>query len=266
MVFWMNLVGCGANFLVWSIVVKEKDQQPPKPGGWIFFLMFTGIVGVGGTGYLLFVSYKQIGTGLSTVIHFLYPAIVSLFAAAILKEKMKWYKWIAILCSIGGIMLITGPSGQTQSFWKYFPALVSSITYSFYMICNGSLILRKIPLQLKCCLMSMAVCIMFGSVLFITRKFIIPQSLETIGFIILSGISSATAYNGLIYGISRIGPSRAAFATLLEPLTSMLISVCMYHEKLGYTMLLGSGMILTAVFLNNGWEELKDGIKGFFYH
>ena len=112
----------------------------------------------------------------------------------------------------------------------------------------------------------MAVCIMFGSVLFITRKFIIPQSLETIGFIILSGISSATAYNGLIYGISRIGPSRAAFATLLEPLTSMLISVCMYHEKLGYKMLLGSGMILTAVFLNNGWEELKDGIKGFFYH
>ncbi len=71
---------------------------------------------VGMTGYVLAVSYM--GASIGAVASAVYPAIGTILAYFFLKEKVKWYQWIFLLITLGGVYgLSYSPNIAIENFW-----------------------------------------------------------------------------------------------------------------------------------------------------
>ncbi len=67
------------------------------------YLILSSAIGgpVGMTGYVLAVNYM--GASVGAVASAVYPAIGSLLAYVFLKEKINWYQWLFLLCTLIGV-------------------------------------------------------------------------------------------------------------------------------------------------------------------
>ena len=67
------------------------------------YMILSSAIGgpVGMTGYVLAVNYM--GASVGAVASAVYPAIGSLLAYVFLKEKINWYQWLFLLCTLIGV-------------------------------------------------------------------------------------------------------------------------------------------------------------------
>ena len=246
-VFWMYLINCIINCLMC------RGAGISLKLGWkkSLLLMFCGMVGMGWTGCLLAISYQTIGTGTSTILHFMYPAVVSVAACLILKKIPKRKTILAIILSVCGVVMLVQVKNGQRNGTNVLPALLSSCTYSFYFLVNSHPAVCRIPHQLRCTWMSAGIWISFGVYLIAKNQITLPQDWEGAGLIVLSGCASAAAYNCLVLGIGKIGAMRSACASLLEPITSMIMGILIGGEIFTLKKGIGSILILISVFLNS---------------
>ncbi len=73
-----------------------------KSGKWV---MIAAIIGgpIGMTGYVMCLNYMGIMGAVASAI---FPAIGTVLAYIFLKEKMKWYQWIFLLITLGGVFAL----------------------------------------------------------------------------------------------------------------------------------------------------------------
>ena len=82
------------------------------------WLLLSSAIGgpVGMTGYVLAVKYM--GASVGAVASAIYPAIGTLLAFIFLKERVRWYQWIFLLLTLGGVYgLSYSPTGLITNFW-----------------------------------------------------------------------------------------------------------------------------------------------------
>ena len=67
------------------------------------FVVLAALIGgpVGMTGYVMAINYM--GASIGAVASAIFPAIGSILAYIFLKEKMKWYQWIFLAITLGGV-------------------------------------------------------------------------------------------------------------------------------------------------------------------
>ena len=71
---------------------------------------------VGMTGYVLAVNYM--GASVGAVASAVYPAIGTVLAYFFLKEKVRWYQWIFLCVTLGGVYgLSYSPNIAVENFW-----------------------------------------------------------------------------------------------------------------------------------------------------
>ena len=84
----------------------------------LVWLILASCIGgpVGMTGYVLAVKYM--GASLGAVASAIYPAIGTLLAFIFLKEKVRWYQWIFLIITLGGVYgLSYSPNIDITNFW-----------------------------------------------------------------------------------------------------------------------------------------------------
>lgn len=71
---------------------------------------------VGMTGYVLAVKYM--GASVGAVASAVYPAVGTVLAYFFLKEKVRWYQWIFLIITLGGVYgLSYSPNVAVENFW-----------------------------------------------------------------------------------------------------------------------------------------------------
>ncbi len=81
------------------------------------FVVLAAVIGgpIGMTGYVMSVNYM--GPAIGAVASAIFPAIGAVLAFIFLKEKMKWYQWIFLVATIGGVLgLSWDPTIETTNF------------------------------------------------------------------------------------------------------------------------------------------------------
>ena len=74
---------------------------------------------IGMTGYVLAVNYM--GASIGAVATAIYPAIGTAIACIFLKEKVKWYQWLFLCCTLLGVYgLSYSPNLTIDNFWLGF--------------------------------------------------------------------------------------------------------------------------------------------------
>lgn len=215
----------------------------------LLILLFTGFAGLGMTGYLLNLAYELIPVGLATMLHFLYPSLVSLILVLFFQQNISRMKISAILLSLCGMFLIADLSGGLK-FFGIIAALCSSLTYSYYFLINEKGSISTLPLTVKFFYISLGSALMFGILTLLRRDFSLPSSPFT-AFLLFGivGAGSMLAFFLITFGIKKAGASTASFLNMLEPLTSLVVSFLLYRDALSLSALAGCALVLFSILL-----------------
>lgn len=219
--------------------------------GELCHLLFLGAAGQGATTFLLSLACMRIPAGLATVFHFLYPTVVSVVMVVLFGQKMTRFKAAAIACSISGMALIGGSSGGgAVRPGGILLAAASSLTFALYTVSNEKGNINHLPLLVKLAFSSMGSALLFACISAVSRKAALPGTKGAWAILLLvCGLGSFTAFVCLTAGIRRIGAAAASFINMLEPVTSVVVSVMVYRDPLSARTMLGMAFVFGAVLL-----------------
>lgn len=211
-------------------------------------MALTGILGLFLTDYLLNLAYTMIPVGFTTMIHFMYPTLVCVAMCILFHEKITPGKIGAIACSIVGLILISG-GGLSGSIAGILTALATAFTYCFYMISNDKSAANEVPLMARSFYLNLFV-VIAASVLAVIRKdAVFPQSTGDWALSLLVGVMLSTAVMLLNAGIKKLGAGVASFINMLEPVTSMIVSIIVFRYQVSAAAIAGCALILISLVL-----------------
>lgn len=237
--------------LICLALVRIKGYSLKIKWTQVLYLAFLGITGMGVTSALISLAMNHIPVGLATILHFLYPTIVSIAMVVFFRQKLTKWKIFAIICSIFGMLLITDMSHSGHiSITGILLALCSSLTYSFYIIANDRGSVNELPLLVKLVYSGLGSSLLFGAISALRGEITLPNTLAAgMVMVCFCGFGYMTAYYLITAGIKRIGASAASFVNMLEPVTSVVVSTLIYRYALESRTILGMALILSSVFL-----------------
>jgi len=251
LIFWYALIGAAFNAAS-AKAAGAKLRVPLKAGG---LLAAVGVACIGATSLLLNSSYLYIPVGVATVAHFLYPTIVAAAMALFFGQRFTLGRLFAAVLSVAGMALIAGGK-LSASFKGYALALASSATYSFYLVAMDRFPFGGIGTSAMLFWMNLSSCALCGALALFGGIRLAPPSFQAAMLMLLCAALVIAAYKLLLAGVSSLGASTAAFATMAEPITSLAVSSLLYPaDRISPRGFVGIGLILCSILL----ASLKSG-------
>ena len=258
LVFLRNLLALPSlAILAWmqSKTLKVPVKSLPSMG-------LIGIIGCCVTPILLFSSYQYIASGTATVFHFIYPSIVVVAGILFLKKKAQLGSIISVIICCVGVAMFYTPGEPLHPLGSFF-ALFSGVTFATYVLLlstfkhNVSGFLFTFYLTVIATAFTFIACIVSG-------KLVLPGSI--LGWIVCL-IFALLVTTGAVMLFQQatflIGGERASILSTLEPTTSVIVGILVFHEAVSLRTVAGSVLVilaslLIAVFdMKNSKEEMN---------
>lgn len=205
---------------------------------------------------LLFSSYRYIPSGTATTFHFIYPAVVVLAGLLFFRRRAQIGNILGVVMCILGVFLFYAP-GEALDWNGSALALLSGVVFAVYVLLIPGFAYRKtvsgflFSFYIAACssVIMFLVCVLTGNLA-------LPRSL--FGWLLCAGFAlvvNAGAVVLLQQAIFTIGGERASILSTLEPITSILLGVAVFHETLtvrtviGSVLVIGAGVLIAALDL-----------------
>lgn len=246
-------------FYILSAIIKKQPLKGTLTGMNLIKGILIGAVGMAYTTFFLNLSYRYIPTGMTILLHFTYPVLVAVSMSVFYREPFTREKRAAGLFSMLGMLFVTG-----FTFSRSVPgiafALLSAACYSFYLIMGEKSSIAALPVYPKMAAMAL------GAVLVICVQMAIrgsspvpPSPLSCIGLTAI-GLLNSIAFALMTSGVRAVGSTKASFASMLEPVTSVLCGILFFSEPLKGGTLPGLILILISmkIIAGPGQQKLSD--------
>lgn len=217
--------------------------------------------------YTLFESYNYIDVGIASTLLFIYPIMVTLIMRFAFKERITAQMVVCMVFALLGVALLynTG-EGMTLSTTGTLLAFASGLSYAIYIVGVNQSGLKEIP-TLKLTFYA----IVFGIFLFLARVLIGGELLmpraehwwlwgDVLG---LAVFPTAISFLCTTAAIHCIGSSPTAILGALEPVTAVIVGVCLFGERLTPMIALGLVLIIASVTLVIAGGNLKGHLTHF---
>ena len=226
----------------------KRDQIVP--------VLLTGCFGIGITDVMLNCAYVFIPVGFVTMIHFLFPVLVCFASCFFLGEKMNRKKAVTILLSVCGLFLITG-SAIGDNFLGILFALISAVSYAFYILMNGSSAVRTIDPIVRTFYYDLAGSIVAVLSILVNGGFSFPEKKTIWPMCVVISLMGMTASILYTKSIARIGSEKTAFFDALEPVLSIVISALLYHYPIRFAQIIGCILMLVSIHFSTDFSGVK---------
>lgn len=197
----------------------------------------------------LFQSYKYLSSGLSTSILFIYPIMVALFMRLIFKEKLKPITFFCMIAAILGVFILYWGGGTTVNTIGVIYALLSGLSYSFYIIIINKSNVKNIK-GIKITFYSMLI----TAIIFFVKSMIYSDGIQIpptpnswINLILLGIIATAVSCGTLADAIKIIGSTNTAVLGAIDPVTAILIGIFVFDEPFTFNLAIGMILIIGSV-------------------
>jgi drug/metabolite transporter (DMT)-like permease len=232
-----------------GFVAFKKGLKKVEKNHWKYFLCF------GATGYFASIALQMTATSImnasvASLINSLNPIFISIFAVLFLKENMTPNKFIGIACSILGVAIVLGISGNGVSVLGVVFSLLSVILWSF-----NSVMIRKISgyycseqITLFGVLMGLPFCLV-ASVVELQTKSIYFTPISALAVIYLAVF--CTAVTNLCWNKS-LKVFDASFCSMfypLQPLFSALLGIVILGEPITRNFVVGGILISFGIII-----------------
>ncbi len=197
---------------------------------------------------LLFEAYNYMDVGIASTLLFVYPVMVAIINTIFYRERLSAVTISAIAMATAGIMLLyEGDGTATLNITGTALVLLAALSYSIYMVAVNRTSLCKVE--------SMA--LTFYSVGIGIVVFIVGMAWN--GFTPVTGALGWTCVLSLalfptiislvtmVIAIHNIGSTPTAILGALEPVTALVIGVCVFGERLSFGACVGIVLVVGSV-------------------
>ena len=213
-------------------------------------------VALGALGYsaqagCYFAALQQLDASLLSLVLYTFPAIVTVAAIVLGRERASRRSAAALLLvSVGLVFVLAGAATGALDPLGTALGLAAAVIYATYILSSEGIAGRVSPL-----LLSALVCTGAAATLTLGGAAIgdlHPGNVSAAGFGWLAGIAviSTVAAVGLFFaGLARVGPTSASILSTAEPVTTVVLAFLVFGEALSAVQLAGGALVLGGVFV-----------------
>jgi len=221
------------------------------------------MAGLGALGLLLYSALYYYGlTQLSSqeacILNYLWPIMLVVFSTVILKEKFTLIKWIAMICSFLGIVILsTGSSGAASgnAYWGIVSCVIAAACYGLFSVLN-----KKADYDQNTAMMVMWLAAAVGSAVLsaFTERWVPITGTQWLGMIWLGVAVDAVAY--LLWALALKGADNTAIIAnlaYLTPFLSLIVSAIVLKEKIQLRAVIALVFIVGGILLQSFYESIQ---------
>lgn len=243
--------GVGTLFLLLSALCARRAFHIPKRRRvWLLLLLSGGLIGF--NWILLFEAYRYTTIASATLCYYMAPVFVLLAAPLVLKEQLTAKKLLYALCSLLGILLISGvlTTGGRVQLTGILLGLAAAAFYATVVLINKQLSglhgFDATVVQL-----GIATLVLLPYTLLTEDLSAVSLSWQQVCLLLLLGIVHTGAAYGLYFSaLPKLPGQTIALLSYLDPLTAILLSALFLKEPLGLSGVIGALLILGSTLLS----------------
>ena len=240
--------GAVALMLLPFVLRKSNNRE-------VFARHWTGMLGLclvsAATPILLYSSYAYISTGISTSLHFMFPAFVALLSILFFHDRPSVRKLICTGLCLTGMLLILSTSSGEMSVVGILLALGSSLTWSLYIVWLDKLDMKDVTSEQLLCFVEGGAALLISAV-YAPQLGESVEKMSAAGLLYVAFISLVIGLFGTIFfslGVRRTDAQTSAIASTLEPIVGIAVGITVLGETFSIFTLLGAILIVSAVVL-----------------
>lgn len=199
----------------------------------------------------LYVSFHYMAAGIASTLLFVYPIMTAVLMTTFYHEKVTWTSSAAILLAVAGVgLLYQGDGDEKLSTAGFTLVMVSSLLYSMYIISVNRWKTDMSPIKFTFWVL------VFGLLAMLVYCFLSSEQLQLlhapIDWLCALQIALLPTVLSLFFmtiSIKLIGSTPAAIMGALEPVTAVVIGVCVWGESFTFQLAVGILLILAGVTL-----------------
>jgi drug/metabolite transporter (DMT)-like permease len=242
----------GALLLAPGLRRWDLDRASPSRGG-VVVLVLTAL-GLGAVGYatqatLYFAALERVDAPLVALVLYTYPALVTLAAAGLGRERLTRRRVAALaVASCGTLLVLLGAGAVAMDGVGVALAFGAAVTYTVYILVADTVVHRVPPVAL-------AALVMTGAALVLAVRTgasggrgadgVAPVGWLWVGCIAV--VSTVVAMLAFLAGLRLAGPSAAAILSTAEPVVTTVLAATVLREYLTPVQLLGGLVVLSSV-------------------
>lgn len=202
-----------------------------------------------------FLGIERIRASIPTLIALcLPPVLVTAWAVLRGRETLDARLCLLLAAALGGTVLIVlrhgdaaSPSMQDAMLAGVLFSLASALLYAGFTLVSGRLSNALGAGPATTCLTVVAAAVMGLSAVY--RPLAWPSEVAPEAWLLYLGVvTAALALLAFSWGAARLSPTALTVATLLEPLTAVLLSAALLGERLGAAQWLGAVLLLASIW------------------
>ena len=185
----------------------------------------------------LYVSFHYMAAGIASTILFVYPIMTAILMTVFFHEKVTWSTTLAILLAVSGVGLLYQGDGNDKLLYALYIISVnqwknpgmSNIKFTFYIL-------------------------LFGLITMFIYSFIAGEKIQMLQTPMhwlyaaqLALLPTVLSLFFMTISINLIGSTPAAIMGALEPVTAVIIGVCIFGESFSFQLAIGILAILAGV-------------------
>jgi len=236
-----------AAVLLWVVVFVRRGRGLGDRRA----LLLGGVLGLAGYSIqagLYFGALTHIEAGLTSLLLYTYPALVTVVAIALRRESADRRRLGALAVASGGVALVLagGGVGDLDPVGVAM-ALGAAVFYTGYILISDGVVARTAPLAFSASVCTGAA--LTFAVVVLVHGFVTPttEGLAWIGALTL--FSTVMPIVCFFAGLALVGPSTASIVSTIEPPVTVGLAWLVFGETLGSLQLVGGAFVLSAVVL-----------------
>lgn len=212
----------------------------------------------------LFESYHCMEASIASTMLFVYPLMTAILMAVIYRERVGALTWGCMVMALVGLALLTKGDTSTVSFTGVAWVMGSSLSYAIYLIWVGRPLVAQLgTLKITFYALLFGVLIFAGQILGSPTVPMLPHTAgewgNLLGLALLPTTVSLICTN---VAIKLIGSTPTAILGVFEPVTAVVIGVCVFHEVISPRQFVGLMFVLLSVSLVIGGKDVASRLIG----
>ena len=198
-----------------------------------------------------YLSFLHMDAGVASTLLFVYPVAVAAIMAVFFHEKISIEKIASFAVAFAGVALLCGGNGDgALSATGISLVMISSLTYAIYIVVVNRAKLNLSPMKLTFFALVFCAGTIAVSSLFDGNPLQLFGKPAMWGFaLMLALVPTVFSLVLMTIAVRLIGSTPTAIMGSLEPLTAVLIGVCVFGEALTLRLVAGILLISSAVTL-----------------
>jgi drug/metabolite transporter (DMT)-like permease len=231
--------------------VWASRGKPPLAGRDHLRLLAIGLVGYYAASYLDFLGLQYVTAGLERLILYLNPTIVVALSVLLLGKRLTRIDGLALVLAYGGIVAVfwhdVSFAGEGVALGAAF-VFGSAVTYAIYLVMAGELVGRLGAIRLTAYAMLVSTAAVFVQFFLLNPVSALAQPPPVYWLSLVNGLfCTVLPVFAIMLAVERIGANRTALATMIGPVSTILLAFVFLAEAISAWQLIGTALVLAGI-------------------